>query len=252
MFAETIKLLPRAEYVYYADVLSCPLGNKTPEEIVAVLHRAIDFFVREGVPDAVVIACNTATGYGIGRLRGDLPDIPFFGVEPAVKPAAESITDGNILVLCTKATAAQDRFKALLDRHNKRGNIIVCPLGDLARVIEQNFPSNILAVKQEISAVLSPYKDKNIKGVVLGCTHYGYAENLIKEVFPEARIFDGNAGTARRIKSVLTGGGDFCAAENDGGKIPFFAERVKIFTTAGDEFIAKKYIEILQKYGTIK
>jgi glutamate racemase len=291
LLAETMRLLPGAEYVYYADVAAAPLGNKTPAEIVAVLHKAIDFFIQDTPPQAVppsdrgerpsakiplckrgvgaadgvsaiVLACNTATGYGIGNLRQDLPGLHFFGVEPAVRPAAAAVRDGKILALCTAATARQERFQNLLAAQKCGDDILVCPLWNLARVIEDNYPHDLGAIEREICAALGGYRDADIKGVVLGCTHYILAQDLFQNFFPDAQIFDGNAGTARRIAAVM--GAD---TPSLAPLVPPLLQRgiftdgnsplsegcrvsggvsVKIFTSARDRRTVKKYHTILE------
>jgi glutamate racemase len=92
-------LLPHEHILYVADSLHAPYGNKTPEEITARCMILADFLISKNVK-ALVVACNTATAAAIDDLRETF-DLPFIGMEPAVKPAAEASKNGVIGVLCS-------------------------------------------------------------------------------------------------------------------------------------------------------
>jgi glutamate racemase len=272
------RLLPDVDYIYYADTLNAPLGNKSEKEIISVLNKAVDFLLCFK-PDAVILACNTATGYGIKSLRAngrvDGGGVKFFGVEPAVKPACENTADGNILVLATVATFRQGNLKGLLKKYDG-GNILSCPCKNLARVVEENilersddiggagvYGAGGGKIKAELRRIFSGYLDKNIKAVVLGCTHYVLIKNLIQGYFPSAVIFDGNEGTAKNIVKSLSANAQNNAAAPSSAPVSNNAVRsvraapaaspsiahaggIKIFTSANDEKTTLKYKQILQ------
>ena len=81
------RLRPDEETVYFADSENCPYGNRPPEEIVRLSKRIAADLIGRGC-EVVVVACNTATAAAIDELRSGWPDVPFVGMEPAVKPAA--------------------------------------------------------------------------------------------------------------------------------------------------------------------
>ena len=83
---EAMKLMPRWDYIYYADSDNAPYGTRPKDEVIALVHSAVDFLAGQGV-DAIVIACNTATSVAIETLRSRY-SIPVIGMEPAIKPAA--------------------------------------------------------------------------------------------------------------------------------------------------------------------
>ena len=86
VWKEIVNLLPNESIVYYADSGNCPYGSKGQEEIIALSEKITQFLIEQGVK-IIVVACNTATAAAIDYLRS-LYDIPFIGMEPAVKPAA--------------------------------------------------------------------------------------------------------------------------------------------------------------------
>lgn len=113
-------LMPGESFLYLGDSAHAPYGNKTPEQIRVCVMESAARLCSFGCK-ALVVACNTATAVAIDELRKRYTDIPVIGIEPAVKPALESICarlerergrQGNIMVLATQVTLGQRRFRA--------------------------------------------------------------------------------------------------------------------------------------------
>ena len=193
-------VLPNEKFIYYADTPHAPYGNKSNDYIKQRVFAISEMFIKNGAK-AIVVACNTATNVGIKMLR-ERYKIPFVGLEPAIKPA--SATEGRVLLLCTNATANQEKFKELVKKYGN-SNLVILPQNNLAAIIEKNYP-NVETVKQEIKNILAP--QKRVKAIILGCTHYVLVEHCFKEIFSEIAgsdiiIFNGNLGAANRLKSLL-------------------------------------------------
>ena len=107
-------VLPREDFIYLADIAGAPYGNKTDEEIAARVLACCERLLELNCK-AIVVACNTATNVGIKMLRSRYAR-PFVGLEPAVKPAANAGLAGETVLLCTEATARQEKFNALLQQ----------------------------------------------------------------------------------------------------------------------------------------
>ncbi len=193
-----LDLLDGESFVYLADRSGLPYGTKRGEEIEKRVDECVRALLSEGVK-AIVVACNTATNVGIAALR-EKYNMPFVGVEPAVKPAALECKRGNVLVLLTPATAAQAKFLSLLERFDN-GRIIVAPQSGLAETIETHI-DDIDAIRCEVYDILRRYRD--VEGVVLGCTHYVFLKDIIRDFYGgRIKIYDGNDGVAKRLKAVL-------------------------------------------------
>ena len=83
---ELKKMLPKEDFIFYADSANNPYGEKTDEELNGIVSNIVDFLIDKGCK-IIVIACNTATTRCIRYLREKYPDIVFIGTEPAVKLA---------------------------------------------------------------------------------------------------------------------------------------------------------------------
>lgn len=193
-----LDMLPDESFVYLADRSGMPYGEKNSEQIAARVTECVETLKGEGVK-AVMIACNTATNVGIKELREKF-DMPFVGLEPALRPAVESCRRGNILVLLTPATAAREKFLALV-KELDNGRIIIAPQPTLASDVER-VSDDFESLRETVYSILRRYR--GVEGVVLGCTHYVFLRPLIEDFYcGKIKIFDGNRGAARRLKTLL-------------------------------------------------
>ena len=79
--------IPDAHFVYVADSAYAPYGERSANEVIERSQRITAQLRSEYPLDAMVVACNTATAHAIDALRQTHHDLPFIGVEPALKPA---------------------------------------------------------------------------------------------------------------------------------------------------------------------
>ena len=115
MLREALKLMPREDYLYYADTMHVPYGTRTKDEVKKLVFDAVEFIAAQDVK-AVVIACNTATSVAICDLRTGF-DIPVIGMEPAVKPALDN-KSRRTLVTATELTLREEKLHNLITRLN--------------------------------------------------------------------------------------------------------------------------------------
>lgn len=191
-----VRLAPQFSYLYYGDNARAPYGSRPAGEIVCFVREALQLFRERGAA-AAVLACNTATAVAVERMRREFP-FPVLGVEPAVKQAAARY--GSALVLCTPRTAESERLRRLIARF-PACRFTVVPLEGLAAEIERSLCEG---KEPDLGAHLPPDRSAC---VVLGCTHYALVSDKIA-AFYGVPVFDGAAGTARRLLSVLGGFGE--------------------------------------------
>lgn len=202
---EVVKLLPKENYVYYADSKNNPYGNKTKEELFNIVSNAVDSLLKYD-PKLIVCACNTATEVVLNDIREKYPNVTFVGTEPAIKVVYDKYQDKKTLVITTKGTGESERFKALFNNYKTPDcTLIEAPL--LAGLIENNkdpYPY--------LKELLKDYKDIDV--VVLGCTHFPLAKEKIKKVLGNVTFVDGSVGIANRVKNLLKDN-----LNNNGGNI---------------------------------
>ena len=194
---EMIRELPEERFIYFGDTANAPYGTKKTDEVIACVRGVVDRLMEKQVK-ALVIACNTATGAAAAVLREEL-SIPVIGMEPALKPASKVRKNGSVLVLATPLTLHQEKFENLMKQYGQGAVKVPCP--GLMELVEKDDGAGALHYLQELFA---RYPTDRVDAVVLGCTHYVFLKDMIRDLLPERiAITDGNAGTARQLKRVL-------------------------------------------------
>ena len=196
---EVLRLLPGYDYLFYGDSANNPYGEKTDEELMAIISNIFEWFKSRDCR-LIVIACNTATTRCRSQLMKKYPELVFIGTVPAVKLACDKGYK-NILIMSTPATNDSARLKQLID-NNKREDQNIYPVGcyGLADAIENDVPE---AVDIILDSLAEQYGDKNIDCVVLGCTHYPCIREDIEKRCPGAAVIDGANGVARETRRQL-------------------------------------------------
>ena len=194
---EMIRELPNERFIYFGDTANAPYGTRSTEEVTACVRTVVGKLLERNIK-ALVIACNTATGAAAATLREEL-SIPVVGMEPALKPASKIRKNGSVLVLATPLTLQQEKFENLMKQYGEGAVKVPCP-GLMELVEAEDLPG----AKRYLQELFSRYPEDRVDAVVLGCTHYIFLKQMIRELLPERiAITDGNAGTARQLRRVL-------------------------------------------------
>lgn len=198
VLAAIARALPQADLAYFADTAHVPYGNKEDGFIRARVLAIGRHLVERGCK-LVVVACNTATAAAVQELRHELHGIPVVGVEPGVKPAAQSSRTRRIAVLATESTARSERLARLVRDHaaHTRVQIVPCP-GWATRVETLQLEDAAFAaeVRERIVPLLTDGTDR----LVLGCTHYAFlAPMLAPLVAGRAELVDVADAVARQV-----------------------------------------------------
>ena len=109
-------LLPNEKTIYLADSKNAPYGQKSKEQIIALSIKNTDFLLEMNCK-LIVVACNTATTNAIKELRAKY-DIPFIGIEPAIKPAVTHSKTQIIGILATQGTLNSELFNKTTEKYH--------------------------------------------------------------------------------------------------------------------------------------
>ena len=200
---EARRLLPNEHFLFYGDNLHAPYGPRSLEDIRALCAAGINRLFERDVK-AIVIACNTATSAYAEIVRAAHPELPIVGMEPALKPAHFARHGGKVIVLATDATLRLEKFERLMRLY---GDDVITVVGrGLVELVESGKARAPEATAQ-LEALLGPYRGMQIDAIVLGCTHFPFLCEPIRELFPQGEIFDGRRGTAMRLMDLLNKNG---------------------------------------------
>jgi glutamate racemase len=191
------KELPELEIVYKDDKKHLPYGSKSVEEVHKFVRPIFKEFIEDGC-QVIVIACNTVTTNLISQLREEF-SVPMVGMEPAIKPAAEATKTKIIAVCATPRTLASDRYKWLKKQYAKNVKVLEPNCSDWALMIENNQIDS-----DKIANTIKEILDKGADQIVLGCTHYHWIEDEIKQLTNgKAHVIQPEQPVVRQLKKVV-------------------------------------------------
>jgi glutamate racemase len=195
------KLMPDERYLYLGDSANAPYGTKSREEVKQLSFAAAEKLIARGIK-ALVVACNTATSAAIEDLRRAYPELIVIGIEPALKVAADRFPGGCLGVMATPMTLRQEKFAHLLERFSDTCRVVKIPAPGLVELIEAG-KGNSAETQALLAPLLSPYAGQ-LDALVLGCTHYPFAAEVITRILGEKTLLlDGGEGTARETRRRL-------------------------------------------------
>lgn len=233
---ECVKLLPNENYIYFADDANCPYGNNSDAEILKMVKERLILLLKRYKIKLVVFACNTITTCCVERLRGEF-GVDIVGTEPAIIPAIKNSRNKEVLVLATNATLRQNKYNRV--EKSVEGKVHSLGLKHLAIDIEEillkkrqgSFDKYYLKIRDFLN------ENKNVDGIVLGCTHYCFLREELENLF-KVDVYDGNLGVAKRVKWLLE-----CEKNIKGeGK-----GEIKVVLSSGSEKYKKRYKELIDK-----
>ncbi len=199
---EVRRELPHEDVLYLADQAHVPYGPRPLSEIQRFARGITRFFLAQGAK-AIVLACNAASAASLHHLRETFPHVPFVGMEPAVKPAAQNTRTGVVGVITTKATYQGELFASVIDRFAKGITVVtqVCP--DFVTLVERG-ELDTPPVWEAAQAYLTPLLEAGIDQLVLGCTHFPFLKPVLAEVVgPGVTIVDPSPAIACQTARVI-------------------------------------------------
>ncbi|TXI79792.1 MAG: glutamate racemase [Flavobacteriales bacterium] len=194
--------LPTERLLYFGDGAHVPYGSRSLEEVREFSLAITDALLAKGAK-VIVIACNTASAAALRTLRERYPDVPFIGMEPAVKPAVEHTRTGVVGVIATVATFQSELYATIVERFAQDVEVLHQPCPGLVKQIEGGeFDTETTEIM--LRGWLEPLVARNIDALVLGCTHYPIVRPLIERIVgPEVRVIDPAPAIARQVQRVL-------------------------------------------------
>jgi glutamate racemase len=236
------RALPGEDVLYLADQAHIPYGPKSKERIREFAFEITRFLLDQRAK-LIVVACNTASAAALHALREGFPSVSFVGMEPAVKPAAETTRTGKVGVLATPTTFSGDLYASVVERFAQHVAIYKSTCAGLVEEIEAG-NLDTPKTRKILDEALAPMLDAGIDTVVMGCTHYPFVIPLIEEITgPDVRTIDPAPAIARQARRLLEGEGLLNPNEST-GKMTFY--------TSGDvQNLADILPKLLGETGTI-
>lgn len=201
IWKEIHALLPHENTLYLADSANAPYGLKSKDKIIELCIKNTEHLIKQNCK-IIVVACNTATTNAISVLRAKY-NIPFIGIEPAIKPAALQTKTNVVGILATKGTLSSELFFKTSGLFASNIKVVEQVGEGIVELIEAG-QINSEAMNILLKKYLNPMLEAKIDYLVLGCTHYPYLIPLLLKYLPShVKIIDSGEAVARQTKAIL-------------------------------------------------
>ena len=200
---------------YAADNAWLPYGLKSDAELRARVPALLEALVEQWAPDAVVVACNTASTIALDAVRAVL-SVPVVGVVPPIKPAAALTLTGVIGLLATPATVRRAYTDDLIAQFAPDKQVVRFGSAALVEAAEAKLRGETpdpAAFAEAMEGLFGAPGGEAIDVVALACTHFPLLGAELAAAAPRAAVWlDSGEAIARRVAQVLN-------AEEGGGRL---------------------------------
>jgi len=202
VWKELVSIMGGEDYIYFSDGAFCPYGPKKPDTVRKRVADICGFLIDYGA-EVIVVACNTATAAAITYLRSHF-DIPFVGMEPAIKPAVLCSRSGVVGVLATAGTLKGRLYLDTLARFAGEVKVIERVGTGLVEFVERGiFEGEV--VEAILRSYIEPMLAQGADNIVLGCTHYPFLSGTIEKIVGDrARVINPAPAVARQCRNILS------------------------------------------------
>lgn len=232
---ELLGRAPGESFIYLGDTARFPYGDKSPAELKAFARQAALFL--DGVKH-LIIACNTASAYGLEAARSVNP-APVTGVIHAGARAAAAVTrTGPIGVIATTATTRSQAYLVALREAGHRGPVhsLACPR--LVSLVETGGAQSDAAVAVA-GEELAPLRGLRLAGLILGCSHLPFVKEPIAAAFGEqVALIDPAEATVAEVLGTLAQYGELAPGRQGQGRF-YVSKDPEAFARAGGPLLGR-------------
>lgn len=194
-----IRLVTKADIVYFADQKNYPYGKKSYGELRKIIESSIETLQEKFQPNVIVVGSNTPT-----LLFPDLfeNDGAVIGVFPPLVSAQKQTKTNSIGILATTTTIQSKQLNSYIKTQTKK-NIQVTKI-DATTLIDLVESGKFLIDKQQCmikikKTLKTTLQKNNIDVVTLSSTHLSFLAKPMQTIFPQITFLDPAMQVATQI-----------------------------------------------------
>lgn len=244
VFHEVRRALPFEDILYLGDTAHVPYGTKSPETVLRFTVRNSFFLLEKGVK-AIIIACNTASAYGLGSIQKHFR-VPVLGVIIPGAKAALATNHQRIGVIGTEGTVRSKAYQTVI--HSLNPSIVTvaeaCPL--LVGLAEEGWTEGEV-VDQILKTYLRRFQTPidRVDALILGCTHYPLFKESIRKILGDSvHLVDSAVEVAKELKATLQEKGLLETAQSPGRSEFFSTDAPDRMLRIGHRFLGEAMKEV--------
>jgi len=200
---EIFRQLPYENTVYFADTFHRRYGTKSEKVIKKYVFEIINFLIKKKKAKIIIMACNTATSFALEDARKNFK-IPIIGViEPGAKMALKVTQNKAIGIIGTEVTIRKKMHRKIIETLDPKIRVFEQACTPFGNFVERGLV-NSEKIQETVNRYLKILKNKKIDTLILGCTHYQFLKDFIKETLgSDVRLIDPSQETVLEVKKIL-------------------------------------------------
>jgi|YelNatPaOPRAMG01_1025707.scaffolds.fasta_scaffold00532_30 glutamate racemase len=181
------------EVYFLGDTKYFPYGIKKVEFIQERVSEIVEFFIGLDIEE-IIIACNTASAVAYDYLLDRFKDY-HIKIYSIILSAVDGIKNTNwkkIGILATRRTKESKIYPTLINKFISQDIEVYvksCSEGPLLETIENGIIDGEIIIN-ELKKCIDPLIDRDIDGLVLGCTHLPFVKPVIERLYHQMPIID--------------------------------------------------------------
>lgn len=194
--------LPGESFIYFGDTAHVPYGNKSEEQLFDYARQILAYLLSRNVK-AVIVACGTHSSVTLPSLE-KVCTLPLLGVVKAgARAAVKTSQNGRIGVIATQPTVNSRAYTRAIQSNNAELSVFEQACPKFVPLVESG-QLNGPAVREAISEYIGPLMEKGIDTLILGCTHYPFLIEAIRDFMgPAVNLVDPSDETIDEVQSLL-------------------------------------------------
>ena len=197
-------VLPDERIIYVGDTAHLPYGDKSPASIKHYAVKITDFLLQKKCK-IVLIACNTASSVAYKTVEKHVGNktIAINVIDPIVEFVVENFANTKVGVIGTKGTINSRIYAKKINKLKPRIKVVSLATPLLAPMVEEGFFNNNIS-KTIINSYLSKHAFRDIKTLILACTHYPLIKKEVEEYYNnQVNIIDSSEVVAQYVYNLL-------------------------------------------------
>lgn len=198
------ELLPNEDIIYFGDTARMPYGTKSVKALRQMAQQDMELLDSMGVK-AIIAACGTVSSTAADVLSAF--HLPVFNVvDSSVRAMAAMAGDAPLGIIATEASIRSRVYKNRIAQKCPGREVIALPCQSFVELIESGHSdAGDPLVQQVVREALKPMKESGVCALLLGCTHFGYLSEAIRDYLGEdVRLVSASRCAAESMKNYIT------------------------------------------------
>lgn len=218
------RAFPQETFIYFADTLNLPYGDKTQNQIRDYSHGIASWFQNIKQVKLIVAACHTSSALALDDIAQDF-EVPIVGtIRPLVERVLKDSIHQRIGIIATVASATSRFHEKILREQGFEGEVISIGCPDFVPLIEAT-PTDRVALRARAQEYLAPFVDRSLDTLIYGCTHYPFLKDILETLLPhDLSYLDPAEAIAKEVRDHLEAN-DYLNDDEKTGDLEFYCSQ---------------------------